>query len=592
MGQILKTRYDANEIAKNTDFTHGETREIENLSTLLEYLLMPSTKDVIITGGIVKERAVPSMNVDVDPTLAFIKSSGKFIHTGSVLGPVPVVNGGAQNRIDLLEVRYKETTYDSQQRAYKDPTTGNISYQDFDTKARYEMEAQIIQGTEGGGVAPNHTAGWIKLAEISVDAGESTLILDADIENCTGGKDAEATTNWTAETDVTFRLESLSDIKTKIRLKHKEDGDHADDVIKGQHVDWGTGAEQVDADLLPLGTAVTSSPTGGTATNLLSTDLVRAALQETFNRLIDLSGVGNDAIKERHIDFSVNAGDVDADVLPLGTIVSKSPTGGQATNLAATSFVRAALQEILDRLADLSGVQNDAVDSRHYKADSIDEEHLNLGSGAGQVDADTIPSPDTNSRYTATKVEGQLQEIAGAGRTTESVKGLEDSKVSKSILTTIGDFFVRGSSIPERLVAGALDTYLKGQGAGVKPIYGKLALRDTRIKIGDSSHSGTGDQVITGIGFQPSVVIFLSCVSVGFIDVWSVGYDNNGEKVCLASNYLRSISVNIDRSLNSFKASGNYQRGYITAVSSDGFTISWFLSGASFTVNFTYLCLP
>ena len=342
MGQILKTRYDANEIAKNLDFIHGETREIENLSTLLEYLLKPSSKDVIVTGGTVRERAAPSMNVDVDPILAFIRSSGKFVHAGSTLGPVSIVDGGAQDRLDTLEVRYTETTYDIQQRAYKDPATGNIGYQDFATKARYEMEAQVIQGTEGAGVAPNHTVGWIKLAEILVSAGETTSILDADIENCTGGKDGETTANWTTETSATFRLESLSNIKTKLRLKHKEDGDHVDDVIQGQHVDWGTGASQVDADLLPLGTAVTSSPTGGTATNLLATSLVRAALQEIFNRLINLSGVNDDGVKKRHIDFGTGAGQVSAVDIPIadaGGIITATEVENALQELAGAAGV-------------------------------------------------------------------------------------------------------------------------------------------------------------------------------------------------------------------------------------------------------------
>ncbi len=276
MGQILKSRYDVNEMSKNVDFIHSETREIENLSTLLEYLLKPSSKDMIISGGTVRERSTPSMNVDIDPILAFIKSSGKFIQAGSILGPVSIANGGAQDRLDTLEVRYKETTFDTQQRAYKDPATGDISYQDFDTKARYEMEAQVIQGTEGAGVAPNHTAGWIKLAEIFVEAGENVSILDADIKNCTAGKDGETTANWTAETDATFRLESLSDVKTKFRAKHKEDGDHGDDVVKDQHVDWGTGAEQVDGDLIPIGTAINNTTVGDNP----ATTKIRAMLQK------------------------------------------------------------------------------------------------------------------------------------------------------------------------------------------------------------------------------------------------------------------------------------------------------------------------
>ncbi|MHA1302131.1 MAG: hypothetical protein ACTSPI_00315 [Candidatus Heimdallarchaeaceae archaeon] len=175
--------------------------------------------------------------------------------------------------------------------------------------------------------------------------------------------------------------------------------------IRAADIDFGVAAGDVDADVLPLGTAVTSSPTGGTSTNLANSSFVRAAIQEVFNRLKDLSGVqngavvnrhiGNNAVREQELDLGVNAGDVDADVLPLGTAVTSSPTGGTSTNLANTSFVRAALQTIFNRLINLSGVQNNAVldrhigndqlDSRHYKTNSIDEEHINWGTGSGQI---------------------------------------------------------------------------------------------------------------------------------------------------------------------------------------------------------------
>jgi len=43
--------------------------------------------------------------------------------------------------------------------------------------------------------------------------------------------------------------------------------------------------------------------------------------------------------------------------------------------------------------------------------------------------------------------------------------------IRRSILTTRGDLVVRGAAQPERLASGALDTYLRGKGAGVIPAY-------------------------------------------------------------------------------------------------------------------------
>ncbi len=345
-GEINVSRYGNNEIIHGDDINYGETRAYENLTSILKNLAF-SVKDVVIQGGIVKERGTPSMNVDIEPILAFCVSTGKFVYYGTDFGPVAVTNGdGSQDRYDTLEVRLKETTFDEVQRAYKDPNTGDITYQNWKTKIHYELEAQVIVGTPGAGVAPNHTAGWIKIAEIFVETAESTSILNADIENVDAGYDTEANSTWTAETDATFRTGALTEVKEIFRVGHKESGTHEDDVIGGAHVDWGAGAGEVDGDLMPLGTTIVHAPTGGT----------------------------------------------DA-------------------NLTTVSTVRQAVQKILDLLIDLSGVENDALDSRHIAADAIDDEHINWGTGGGQVSAVDLPIADADGYYTATEVEAALKEI-------------------------------------------------------------------------------------------------------------------------------------------------------------------------------------
>jgi len=69
-----------------------------------------------------------------------------------------------------------------------------------------------------------------------------------------------------------------------------------------------------------------------------------------------------------------------ADDIMLGTAVTNSPTGGTSTSLSITDKVRNGIQEAFDRLKDLSGVQNDAVDSRHIHAGAIDLEHMSSNS--------------------------------------------------------------------------------------------------------------------------------------------------------------------------------------------------------------------
>ena len=406
MSDIRVPRYEANEIAKQEDFDFGNDIEYANLSIILNELFAKSTNDIIVNGLSCQQRGTPSMNVDLTKGLSYCISTGKLAHSGSLFGPISITNGGAQNRIDTLEIRLLETDYDQQQRAFKDPVTGNITYQDIYTKTRFEMEAQIINGTEGAGVAPNHTSGWIKIAEINVDAGESTSILNADIENCTGGYDTQTTANWTAETAITFRMGNASNLKTLFRTSHDEDGDHTDNIIDTQH---------------------------------LATDAVETAK-----------------------------------------------------------------------------IKNEAVETAKIKNENV-----------------------------------TLAKIA----------------------------------------RGTLDTYLKAQGAS-DPIYEKLALKDTGIKIGNGTRNTAGDQVITGVGFESSVIIFIAGDAdsvLNFSNSW--GFDNGTVHMC---QMVRDDGVSqlINTGFSIFiETTGDILKGLISAIGADGYTITWTLTGTK-SVNFIYLCLP
>jgi len=585
-GEINVARYDNNEIIHKDDLAYGETREYENLTSLVERLAIASN-DAIIEGGIVKQRGTPSMNVDIEAMLAFCVSTGKIAYYGSDFGPVSITNGGAQDRIDTLEVRVLETSFDPLQRAYKDPNTGDVSYQSWNAKLHYEIEAQLIEGTEGAGIAPNHTAGWIKIAEIDVDAGESTSILDADIHNVDAGYNTEVNGTWTSETAVTFRSKALTEVKGLFRVSHTEAGDHEADIIQGSHIDWGAGAGEVDADLMPLGTTISHAPTGGTDANLTSTSTVRQAVQKALDLLINLSGVQNDALDSRHIaagaidsehiandqvdsqhyaadsidgehmNWGVAAGQVDADLMPLGTAITHNPTGGTAASLVSGSTVRESVQKTLDLMIDLSGVENGAVDARHIGNDQVNSQHYATGS----IDSEHIANDQVNSQhYAALSVD--TEHIANNN-------------------VTLG-----------KIAKGTLDAYLKGQG-GSNSIYEKLALKDTGVKIANSTRSSAGDQVITGVGFRPSVVIIIGADTVTTNRNMSWGWSTVTDNQCYYQHTNGAqVGISVSACIMGDRGSGNVLMGAINAFGSDGFTITWQVGGSPPTMNFTYLCLP
>lgn len=186
--------------------------------------------------------------------------------------------------------------------------------------------------------------------------------------------------------------------------------------------------------------------------------------------------------------------------------------------------------------------------------------------------------------------------------------------IPASILTVEGQVIRRGAADPEavplppnmsalmgypgaisgewRAIGGVLNTYWKAQGTNVWPVREALALSDTGVHIGNDSRNAAGDQVITGVGFLPSVVIILACDSTGANKNWSVGLDVDGVRMCLY-NYDNDTSINTSVTYSAIvqRAAGNRLQGYISARGADGFTITWTIAGATI-LEFVYLCLP
>lgn len=81
--------------------------------------------------------------------------------------------GQPVDRVDIVEIRPIEVNVDSVSRNFKDPITSLISSAIVPTGKHYTYEMAIRKGS--GGVTPVTTAGWIKVAEVSIAVGVSTL---------------------------------------------------------------------------------------------------------------------------------------------------------------------------------------------------------------------------------------------------------------------------------------------------------------------------------------------------------------------------------------------------------------------------------
>ncbi len=186
--------------------------------------------------------------------------------------------------------------------------------------------------------------------------------------------------------------------------------------------------------------------------------------------------------------------------------------------------------------------------------------------------------------------------------------------IPASILTTEGDMIVRRAVNIERLgrvassavlrssivadypnwtaLEGVINSYAKGTGAGSFPTFSALALRDTGILMGISTRNTGGNQVITGVGFESSVIIFVAIDTIGTNQNFSWGFGNVADNCCIFRSfngtngaYTNSRSIQIQRD------GANVIRGIVSAIGADGFTFTWTLDGAC-AAWFLYLCLP
>ena len=114
-----------------------------------------------------------------------------------------------------------------------------------------------------------------------------------------------------------------------------------------------------------------------------------------------------------------------------------------------------------------------------------------------------------------------------------------------------------------------------------------------KMKIGEFTRSmslSSGVQVITGVGFQPDVLIFLSCLHGAPEASWGFDDAESHTGICrdgTSSNYLHlsGVSIKSDNGANTYD-------GWIQSMDADGFTMKWAKGGSpGSTLNIKYLAL-
>lgn len=111
------------------------------------------------------------------------------------------------------------------------------------------------------------------------------------------------------------------------------------------------------------------------------------------------------------------------------------------------------------------------------------------------------------------------------------------------------------------------------------------------VKIGFAIRNTSGAQVISGVGFQPSVVLFFALDTVTGDHNRSWGFDDGSSHMSIRLEQDGTVhDMNTGVSVYVKLDSGNYIYSWITALGGDGFTITWTVVGNR-GCKFVYLAL-
>lgn len=152
-----------------------------------------------------------------------------------------------------------------------------------------------------------------------------------------------------------------------------------------------------------------------------------------------------------------------------------------------------------------------------------------------------------------------------------------------------GDVLYYNGTDWARLGAGTLGQVLQTQGASANPTWAA----PVRVAIGSFTRdtaAASGSVAYTGIGFQPSVVMFFASTETADEEM-SIGVDRaSTEMVLYDGNAAGSDwSVTTGQSIQLEETPTSRQVGNIASLDSDGFTMSWTLAGSpTGTATVTY----
>lgn len=264
MAQMITSNIQDNEIIKAVDINDTFDAQITNVAKALQCLL-ETDKDFVISSNNLLTAHSDNPNdwtLNLAPLFSICKSTGiPVLETESNPGLISINSASEYDRIDTVEIRGVYQDYDIEQRAFVDFDTNEKTLGMVYTKRKLVIETNVISNQVYSVSAPNHTAGWIKIAEIVVPS-TATRIADCTINNITSDVATEENINWTNEKSATYNVHYISDVNERFRVEHKADGTHKDNVILRNNLKIGNDNDALNGNIVPIGNQTTVSGEG------------------------------------------------------------------------------------------------------------------------------------------------------------------------------------------------------------------------------------------------------------------------------------------------------------------------------------------
>jgi hypothetical protein len=205
-------KFTDSEISKVDDYNFSALEIETAINALFDNGFGDVVNDMIVSGFAVTQSTTASMDVNVGTGLAYSRVALSFLSNAAAIGLTVAAASSVSNRIDIVEIAFNAADFNEEERAFINASTSTVAYDSVNTRTLLGITAQIKTGIPGSGVAPTVDSGYVKIAEILVPFG-STSIIAANIFNVTATYDGCANSAWTSGTTATFYLGSQTQNK-------------------------------------------------------------------------------------------------------------------------------------------------------------------------------------------------------------------------------------------------------------------------------------------------------------------------------------------------------------------------------------------